>query len=100
VTDIKRRNFTKMLGASVVAVPVANLIASLPSHADDMPLVDPEAANAVALQYMAETDKEGKNCASCSLYQAPEGAETGPCPLFQGVHVAANAWCSAYVPKA
>lgn len=100
MTDIKRRNFTKMLGASVVAVPVASLVASLPSHADDMPMVDPEAANAVALQYMAESDKEGKTCATCSLYQAIDGKEAGSCPLFQGALVGADAWCSAFVPKA
>lgn len=100
MTDIKRRNFTKLLGTGVIAVPVASLVASLPSHADDMPMVDPEAPNAAALQYMAESDKEGKTCATCTLYSGAADAEGGPCPLFQGAHVHAAGWCSAYVPKA
>ncbi len=98
MTDMKRRKFNKMLGGSVVGIPLATLIGQLPSHAADT--VDPDSAQAKALQYMAESDKDGKACKSCSLYQGDASSDSGPCPLFPGVSVHANGWCSAYVPKA
>jgi len=96
--DMNRRKFNKLLGASVVGVPLSGLIAQLPSHADDLPMVDPEAANAVALQYTNASEKDGMVCGSCSLFQGGD-AEKGPCPLFPGANVSALGWCSAYVPK-
>ena len=96
--DMNRRKFNKLLGASVVGVPLSGLIAQLPSHADELPMVDPEAANAAALQYTAVSTQDGLECKSCSLCQGGD-ADAGPCPLFPGSHVSANAWCSAYVPK-
>ena len=100
MTDKKRRQLMTMLGAGAAVVPVSALIGSLPSHADDMPLVDPASAQASALQYQVDSDKDGQTCMSCTLYQGADGSEAGPCPLFPGVNVGANAWCSAFVPKA
>jgi len=97
--NMNRRQFNKMLGAGVVAVPLSGLVAQLPAHADDLPMVDPEAANAIALKYMAQSDKEGKQCGGCSLYQGAAGDASGGCPLFPGAAVGAEAWCSAFVPK-
>ena len=85
------------MGATATVVPVAALVASLPSHAADM--VDPESAQAKALQYVAETADAAVHCSNCALYGGAEGAESGGCPLFPGAEVAANGWCSAYVPK-
>ncbi len=100
MTDLKRRNFNKLLGASVAAVPLAGLVGTLPSHAQDKPMLDPESAQAKALQYMAESNQEGKNCANCTLFQGDAGAEAGPCPLFAESSVSTKAWCSAWVAKA
>ena len=101
MTDKNRRQFVTMMSAGAAAVPLSALVGSLPSHAqDELPLVDPASAQAEALQYIEATEVEGQNCASCSLYQGAEGSEQGPCPLFPGNAVLANAWCSAYVPKA
>ncbi len=97
MTDIKRRKFVTLMGATATIVPVSALVASLPSHAAD--LVDPESAQAKALQYAAETPDAAKHCSNCALYSGAEGDESGPCPLFPGAAVSANAWCSAYVPK-
>ncbi len=100
MTDMNRRKFNKLLCGGVASVPLAALVAQLPSHAADTVTVDPDSAQAKALQYMAESDKDGKQCVSCSLYQGAGDSKTGPCPLFPGVSVHANGWCSAYVPKA
>lgn len=99
MTDIKRRKFVTFLSAGAAAVPLSALITSLPSHAAD-PAVDPESAQAKALQYVVMTEVEGKMCSGCALYSGAEGSDMGGCPLFPGSSVPAAAWCSAYVPKA
>lgn len=100
MTDIDRRKFNKLLGTGIVTVPLAGLVGTLPSYAQDKPLLDPGVSAAKALQYIAESDKNGKNCANCTLFQGDAGAETGGCPLFGENVVSAKAWCSAWVPKA
>ncbi|MGQ7843986.1 high-potential iron-sulfur protein [Granulosicoccus sp. 3-233] len=100
MTDIKRRKFVSMLGASAAVIPVSALVASLPSRADDAPVVDPESAQAQALQYVSETEIPEQMCSNCTLYTGAEGEDKGPCPLFPGSSVMAAGWCSAYVPKA
>ena len=101
MTDKTRRRFIGMVGAAGAVVPLSTIVGTLPSRAQgDLPLVDPESAQAQALQYVEESPNPEQNCANCSLYQAEEGAEQGPCPLFPGNAVLANAWCSAYVPAA
>lgn len=99
MTDIKRRKFVTMVGASAAVVPLAAMVASLPSHAQDLPEVDPGSAAAKGLQYVAESEKGDANCSSCILYTGADGDDLGGCPLFQGSSVRASAWCSAYVPK-
>lgn len=100
MTDIKRRKFVSLMGAGAAVIPVSALVASLPSRADDAPLVDPESAQAKALQYVAVSENAEQNCGNCTLYTGEEGADAGPCPLFPGSSVAKAGWCSAYVPKA
>ena len=97
MTDIKRRKFVTMLGATATVVPVSALVASLPSHAQDA--VDPESAQAKALQYMSESTVADQNCANCTLYTGAEGEDLGPCPLFPGAMVHSAGHCSAWVPK-
>jgi len=99
MTDIKRRKFVSLMGVSAAVVPVSALVASLPSRAADG-TVDPESAQAKALQYVSESEKGDQICGNCTLYSGAEGADKGPCPLFPGVDVMRAGWCSAYVPQA
>ena len=100
MTDQKRRQFVSVLGSrGAIAVPLTAVLGTLPSHAADAPMVDPSSAQATALKYMAASDKDGQNCMSCTLYQGDGGSKAGPCPLFPGASVGAEAWCSAYTPK-
>lgn len=101
MTDKNRRKFVTMVGASAAVIPLTALVGTLPSYADGhLPMVDPESAQATALQYMEESDKPEQNCANCTLYQGKVDGKAGPCPLFPGNEVTAAGWCSAYVPKA
>ena len=100
MTDINRRKFNKLLGTGIVAVPLAGLMGTLPSQAADKPLLDPSSAKAKALEYMSVSDKDGKACGTCTLYQGDAGSESGGCPLFNENVVSSKAWCNAWVPKA
>lgn len=98
-TNKKRRQLMTFMGASTVAIPVAALIGSMPSHADDAPMVDEASAAAENWEYVVMSADESKNCANCALYQGEPGAKGGACPLFPGSQVHATAWCKAYAPK-
>lgn len=100
MVDKKRRQLMGMVGAGAAAVPLSAVVGTLPSYADDLPPVDPASAQAAALQYVTETPDAATNCANCTLFQGAASDAQGPCPLFPGSSVAANGWCSAYVPKA
>lgn len=100
MTDQKRRQFVSVLGAGAVAIPLTAVIGSLPSHAADAPMVNPSSAQATALKYMEASDKDGQSCMKCTLFQGADDSTAGPCPLFPGARVNANAWCSAFTPKA
>lgn len=97
MTDIKRRKFVTLMGAGATVIPVSALVASLPSHAQE--LVDPESTQAKSLQYVAASENAEQNCANCALYTGAEGDASGPCPLFPGAIVAAEGHCSAWVAK-
>lgn len=99
MTDKKRRQFVTMMGAGTVAVPLSALIGSLPSHADDTPMVDAASAAAKNWEYVAESAMDGKNCGNCALYQGADGSEAGGCPLFAGSNVASAGWCKAHALK-
>lgn len=80
-----------------------------PAATGSLPMLDPKAPNAQGLAYVADARqvdatrfpnfKPGQNCANCALFQAPAGAQAGPCPLFAGYQVAAAGWCSAWARR-
>lgn len=98
--DKKRRSFITSVATTTAVVPLSALVVSLPSIADDQPMVDANSAQAKALQFVATSEKPDQKCGSCTLFQGDSGAAKGPCPLFPGNLVGAESWCSAYVPSA
>ena len=99
MTDNKRRKLITFMGAATVAVPVSALIGSLPSHADDTPLVDENSAAAKTWEYVSVSADESKTCRGCALYGGGPDDKSGTCPLFQGSHVAPTAYCKSYTPR-
>lgn len=97
MTDIRRRKLLGAMGAGAVAVPVSAVIGTLPSRADDTPMVDPASAQAQALQYVEVSPDSTKLCSGCALYTGAADADAGPCGIFPGMNVAAGGWCSAFV---
>ncbi len=73
-------------------------------------MVSEKDATAAALGYIADTQKVDarkfpqhnprQRCAGCHLYTGRAGDGAGACGIFPGKSVAAQGWCSAYVPKA
>ncbi len=94
---LTRRQFTKSLGQGALAVPAALVIAQLPSHAGDKPMVDPASATAQGLQYKEMSESEA-NCAGCLLYTAIDDTK-GACTIFPDNTVPAAAWCNAFAAK-
>ena len=97
--DISRR---KMLGLSAAALIVGPALAlnSRSALAADMPHVNPDDAQAKALQYTEKSAKAGSHCGNCQLYSGDPNAEWGPCGIFPGKLVHSSGWCSAYTKKA
>ena len=104
---MNRRQFSRTCAgfAAVALTTPAALV-----HAQDVPHVDPESAQAKALGYVhdaSQVDKakfanyvEGSTCANCQLYQGKPTDKQGACAIFPGKAVAADGWCSAWVKKA
>jgi hypothetical protein len=102
-TNDTRRGFLKLVGATVLTVPLARL-----ARADDLPHVAESDPTATALGYKEDAGKvdaakfpqhkAGNVCANCQFFGG-SGAY-GPCQLFPGKAVNAKGWCSAYAAKA
>ena len=66
-------------------------------------LLAPEDPQAKALRYTEDASRvpeaQGNRCASCALYQGPNGSPQGPCQLFAGKDVKASGWCTSWAPQ-
>lgn len=99
MTDKNRRKILTFMGASTVMVPMTALIASLPSRADDLPMVDENSVQAKNWEYAAISNEADKSCSNCALYQGDVDSTVGPCPLFPHMNVSVDALCNAYSPS-
>ena len=88
--SIDRRKFVKSISALAVIPALAPALARAAQ-------LDPENAQAKALQYTHKSQIADKNCGNCQLYTGAAGAEWGPCNIFPGQEVAAAGWCAAWV---
>jgi anaerobic selenocysteine-containing dehydrogenase len=96
-----RRTFMMTVAAGGAAL-------SLGAHAQSM--VDEKNAQAVALGYVADTNRVDTKkypkhaatqlCNNCALYQGKVSDPAAACALFPGKQVAGKGWCSAWSKKA
>jgi High potential iron-sulfur protein len=89
------------LGAALAPLAAGRLRVSLAASA---PLLSVDAPEAKAVSYVedakdAKGAAPGSNCASCGLYQGPNGSTQGPCQLFPGKEVKAAGWCSSWAAQ-
>ncbi len=99
MSNVNRRQFSRLMVKGVTAVPIGMLVAPLPSQAADTPMVDLESPTAKALKYVVESEFEDKNCANCALFVTAESKEAGACAVFPAALVAATAYCTSWTPK-
>ena len=90
---IDRRRFIQ----SMSALSVFPLLAPALAKAGQL---DPENAQAKALQYTHQSAMADKICGNCQLYTGDPAADWGPCAIFPGQEVATDGWCTAWVAKA
>lgn len=106
-TNHSRRQFLNRLAVASASLPVVVLLGDIrTAHAEDAPHIAPDDPMAKALKYVDDAAQaEGRVdasaiCDNCMHYSGADGAETGPCALFQGKLVNAKGWCTAWVKKA
>lgn len=90
--NVNRRTLLKGLAA----IPVVAAVGYTASASAEM--VSADDATAKALEYTANSTKDGQTCSNCGLYQGGTAAQ-GPCPIFPGKEVAATGWCKSWVAK-
>lgn len=101
-SPMTRRRFVRATGAVAVAVPLASLLATRPSLAQDKLSEDDATAQALGYVHDASTSdnaarQEGAICANCSLY-AKDQEQDGwaPCSIFPGKLVNGEGWCTVW----
>lgn len=93
--------------ALVATVPVAALVPGRPALAQERLSESDPAARALGYVHdAANVDADrypryepGQQCSNCNLLQGSEGESWRPCDIFPDRLVAANGWCSAWVPS-
>ena len=88
-----RRKFIQSMAAMSVIPMLAPALASAGK-------LDPENAQAKALQYTHQSAKSEAICGNCQLYTGVPASVWGACAIFPGQLVASAGWCTAWVAKA
>jgi len=81
--NLSRRRFIALGSASLAAVPLSTLLT--PAVASELPMVDPESAQAKALQYAEASSTEGQNCANAPsrrCFSHRKAREYGLCGIW------------------
>jgi len=117
-----RRRFLKIVGGSVVLVPIVGMAAcsggkdkapaaaaEKPSKASGMPQLSEDDPQSKSLGYVNDATtidgakqpryKAGQDCSNCALFQGKAEQEWAGCSIFPGKAVNAAGWCTVYAPK-
>lgn len=103
-----RRRFLRNVALAAVAAPLGvRMVAQSAFAQQELPLLDPDNAQAKALAYNEDAAsvqhpsfKPGSDCGNCQFYQGAPGSTAAACALFPGYNVKSAAWCSAWAKKA
>jgi hypothetical protein len=93
---LTRRNFLKAV--TLFGISPSIIISGMKALASS-PQLDPENAQAKALEYSHQSSIADKNCANCRLYTGVVSQGWGPCAIFPGQNVATAGWCKAWVAR-
>jgi hypothetical protein len=99
---LTRRRLLQRLALGAALTPLVG--GGMRARAAATALLSPDAPEAKAVKYVEDATKAkgatpGNTCATCSLYQGPNGSTQGPCQLFPGKDVKAAGWCSSWAPQ-
>ncbi|MFA9459528.1 high-potential iron-sulfur protein [Thiohalorhabdus methylotrophus] len=104
-SKLTRRGFLRNAVLTTAVLPVTAALTSRQAWAQEK--VQPSEPQAKSLKYTHDAStveapqySEGQKCSNCQFYQAGPDTEWGPCTIFGGREVAAEGWCTSYVPKA
>jgi hypothetical protein len=102
MVDKSRRSFIRKGMFGLAVLPFGAGVLTNKAFAA-LPMVDPSAPNAKALNYVAVAAnaaghaayQDGRKCENCNFFQPA----TGACPLFPGHAVEAAGWCQAWIKR-
>jgi hypothetical protein len=94
--EMTRRKLLKAV--ALVGVFPSITIGSFKALANSSQL-DPENAQAKALEYSHQSSIADRNCGNCSLYIGDVSQDWGPCGIFPGQDVATAGWCKIWAPR-
>lgn len=100
MTDHSRRNFVRYSLFSLAALPLGASILPRRALGADLPRLDPENAQAQALNYVEDASqasdhpsyKDGSRCENCLHFKA----DTEGCELFPENSVEPGGWCMSW----
>jgi hypothetical protein len=98
-----RRYFMRRSLIGLAALPLGTRFLASNAFAADLPRLDPDNAQARALDYVEDASQaegheaweEGRSCSSCRFFQA----DTEGCQLFPEYSVEPNGWCKSWIEK-
>ncbi|MEC6795549.1 high-potential iron-sulfur protein [Photobacterium sp. S4TG1] len=99
-TTLSRRRFMQLTASGIIGLTVGNKIIIRPAFATELPHLEENNPQAVALKYVNQSTIKNQQCKNCLLIR--DGANNNhwqPCVIFSGKTVNINGWCSAYAPK-
>ncbi|TDO09828.1 MULTISPECIES: high-potential iron-sulfur protein [Halomonas] len=104
MTDHRRRDFMRNSLLGLAALPLGAGVLSKSAFAQELPPLDPNSAQAKALNYVTNASnasdnpayEQGEHCANCMFFKA----ENQGCQLFPQNSVNPQGWCQSWTAKA